>query len=50
VAAAFAAQSQYPGLDQINLQLRASLAGAGLVNIVITLDGNAASTVTALIQ
>jgi uncharacterized protein (TIGR03437 family) len=50
VSAAFAAQSQYPGLDQINLQLPATLAGAGLVNIVITVDGNTANTVTVLIQ
>jgi uncharacterized protein (TIGR03437 family) len=50
VTAAFAAQPQYPGLDQINLQLPASLAGAGPVNIVISVDGNAANTVTTLIQ
>jgi uncharacterized protein (TIGR03437 family) len=42
----FGAQSQYPGLDQINLEVPASLAGAGLVNLVITVDGQAANTVT----
>ena len=47
----FGAQSQYPGLDQVNLgPLPASLAGAGRVNIVITADGEAANTVTAAFQ
>ncbi|HLI85907.1 MAG TPA: Ig-like domain repeat protein [Bryobacteraceae bacterium] len=43
-------QGQYPGLDQINLQLPASLVGAGTANIAITANGQAANTVTALIQ
>jgi uncharacterized protein (TIGR03437 family) len=45
------AQSSYPGLDQINLgPLPASLAGAGTVNLVVTVDGQAANTVTLAIQ
>jgi large repetitive protein len=44
-------QPTYPGLDQINLgPLPSSLAGAGTVNIVITVDGQAANTVTVTIQ
>jgi uncharacterized protein (TIGR03437 family) len=42
----FGAQSQYPGLDQLNLQVPASLAGAGLVDLVVTVDGQPANTVT----
>jgi large repetitive protein len=44
------AQGTDLGLDQINLPLPNSLARAGTVNIVITADGQAANTVTALIQ
>jgi uncharacterized protein (TIGR03437 family) len=50
VPSVFAAQGQYPGLDQANAQLPHSLAGAGVVNIVITADGQAANTVTVTIQ
>jgi uncharacterized protein (TIGR03437 family) len=32
----FGAQGQYPGLDQINLQVPAELAGPGVVNLVVT--------------
>jgi uncharacterized repeat protein (TIGR01451 family) len=47
----FGAQGAYPGLDQINLgPLPASLAGAGLVNLVITVDGQVANTVTVSFQ
>jgi uncharacterized protein (TIGR03437 family) len=46
----FGAQGQYPGLDQIDLSLPRSLAGAGLVNIVITADGQTANVVTTAIQ
>ena len=35
----FAAQGQYPGLDQVNLQIPRSLAAAGTVNIVIYTGG-----------
>ncbi|MCP4249222.1 MAG: hypothetical protein GY778_19435, partial [bacterium] len=45
------AQSQFPGLDQANLgPLPASLAGAGEVDIVLTVDGLPANTVTVMIQ
>ena len=51
LTAVFAAQSQYAGLDQINLgPLPGSLAGAGLVHIVITADGNTANPVTVVFQ
>lgn len=39
------AQSQYEGLDQINVLLPASLAGRGEVDLVLTADGKAANTV-----
>ena len=42
----YGAQSQFPGLDQVNLEVPRSLAGAGLVNLAITVDGAAANTVT----
>jgi uncharacterized protein (TIGR03437 family) len=45
VTAQVAAQGTYPGLDQINLLLPSSLAGAGSVNIVITVDGQTANKV-----
>jgi uncharacterized protein (TIGR03437 family) len=38
-------QSQYPGLDQVNVELPPSLAGAGQVNVTVTIDGVAANTV-----
>jgi uncharacterized protein (TIGR03437 family) len=45
------AQGSYDGLDQINLgPLPADLAGAGVVKLVITADGQAANTVTLNIQ
>jgi uncharacterized protein (TIGR03437 family) len=37
------AQPQYPGLDQINVLLPPSLAGAGDVMILVTVDGQAAN-------
>jgi uncharacterized protein (TIGR03437 family) len=47
----FGAQPTNPGLDQINLgPLPTSLAGAGQVNIVVTVDGETANTVTVTIQ
>src|SRR5579871_2253052 len=48
--ALFAAQGQYPGLDQINLQLPHTLSGSGTVPIVVTADGQPANTVTVTIQ
>jgi uncharacterized protein (TIGR03437 family) len=44
------AQSQYPGLDQINVVVPRSLAGAGEVPIVLTLDGQTANVVTLSVQ
>jgi hypothetical protein len=46
----FGAQGQYAGLDQINIVLPRSVAGAGLVNIRISADGQAANSVTVAIQ
>jgi uncharacterized protein (TIGR03437 family) len=39
-------QSQYPALDQINVVVPHSLAGAGEVPIVLTIDGQTANVVT----
>jgi uncharacterized protein (TIGR03437 family) len=49
VPVVYAAQPQYMGLDQINLQLPPTL-GAGPVSITITADGRTANTVTAMVQ
>jgi uncharacterized protein (TIGR03437 family) len=47
----YGAQGSYAGLDQVNLgALPASLAGAGVVNLVVTADGKAANTVTVAFQ
>ena len=43
-------QFAYPGLDQVNIRLPQSLAGAGLVDIVLTVDGKTANTVKIFIQ
>jgi uncharacterized protein (TIGR03437 family) len=39
-------QSQYPALDQMNVIVPHSLAGAGEVPIVLTVDGETANVVT----
>ena len=39
-------QFQYVGLDQVNVTLPKSLRGAGQVNVILTVDGQAANTVT----
>jgi len=39
-------QPQYPGLDQVNIIIPRSLAGAGEVPITLTLDGQTANVVT----
>ncbi len=39
------AQGQYAGLDQINFQIPAALAGRGVVDLVITIDGRASNSV-----
>jgi uncharacterized protein (TIGR03437 family) len=41
-----AAQSQFAGLDQINVLLNRNLAGRGNVDLVLTVDGQVANTVT----
>jgi uncharacterized protein (TIGR03437 family) len=47
----YGAQGGYDGLDQINLgPMPANLAGAGVVKLVITADGQIANTVTLNIQ
>jgi uncharacterized protein (TIGR03437 family) len=46
----FGAQGQDPGLDQINLQVPNILAGSGLVNLVITVGGQAANTVAVVVE
>lgn len=47
VPVAFAgAQGEFAGLDQVNLQLPATLRGRGEVTITITADGQASNTVT----
>jgi uncharacterized protein (TIGR03437 family) len=47
----FGAQGSDEGLDQVNLgPLPASLAGAGVVNISISADGQPANPVTVSIQ
>lgn len=39
-------QNQYPGLDQVNLQVPTSLANAGAVQIQLVVDGKAANAVS----
>lgn len=39
-------QNQYPGLDQVNVIIPRSLAGAGEVPVVLTIDGQTANAVT----
>lgn len=39
-------QPQFPGLDQVNVALPLSLRGSGEVNVVLTVDGQTANTVT----
>ena len=46
-----AAQSQYPGLDQVNVgPLPRTLAGKGESNLVLQVDGRTANTVTVNIK
>lgn len=44
------AQGTFLGLDQVNFQIPASLAGAGNVDLVMTLDGKTSNTVKLRIQ
>jgi uncharacterized protein (TIGR03437 family) len=39
-------QPEYPGLDQVNVQLPLALRGSGESNVVLTVDGRAANPVT----
>ena len=43
-------QSQYAGVDQLNVQIPNSLAGSGTVTIQVTVDGVAANPVNVVIQ
>lgn len=43
-------QGQFPGLDQVDVALPASLQGAGQVNISLTVDGQASNVVTLTFQ
>jgi uncharacterized protein (TIGR03437 family) len=44
------AQGQYPGFDQVNLQLPNQLGGAGSVNLVLTVDGQLSNAVQIAVQ
>ena len=44
------AQSQFPGLDQVDILIPASLAGSGIVSVILTADGITAITVYVSIQ
>jgi uncharacterized protein (TIGR03437 family) len=44
------AQGQYEGFDQMNVQLPSNLAGAGVVNVVATVDGLQANVVQIQLQ
>ena len=43
-------QPSYAGLDQVNLTLPVSLSGSGVVNLVMTVDGQTSNVVTIDIQ
>ena len=43
-------QPQYPGLDQVNVPLTLSLRSSGVSNVVLTVDGQTANTVTITVQ
>jgi uncharacterized protein (TIGR03437 family) len=44
------AQTQYAGLDQVDVVIPGSLAGAGEVPVVLTVDGQTANVVTVNIK
>ena len=44
------AQGQYPGFDQVNIQLPVTLQGKGTANVVVTVDGHPSNTVQIAIQ
>ncbi len=43
-------QPEFPGLDQVNVQLPLSLRGSGESNVVLTVDGQTSNAVTITIQ
>lgn len=43
-------QTQFPGLDQINVQIPASLKGRGVVDVVFTIDGVTTNPVTITVK
>jgi uncharacterized protein (TIGR03437 family) len=43
-------QPQYPGLDQVNVQLPQNLAGSGTVSVILTVDGITANSLSIAIQ
>ena len=44
------AQSAFAGLDQVNVKLPRSLAGSGLVDVLLTFDGQVANPARILIK
>ncbi len=46
----YAAQSEYAGLDQVNVELPRTLAGAGVVELQLALDGKLANPVVVLLK
>jgi uncharacterized protein (TIGR03437 family) len=44
------AQGGFPGLDQVNVQIPASLAGRGVVEVQLIVDGHAANVVDVMVQ
>lgn len=44
------AQPTYPGLDQVNISIPASLSGTGAANVVLIVDGQISNTVMIAIQ
>jgi uncharacterized protein (TIGR03437 family) len=43
-------QSQFPGLDQVNVGLPLNLRGSGETDLILTVDGQPANTVRVNIQ
>ncbi|MBI1354036.1 MAG: hypothetical protein GC160_06800 [Acidobacteria bacterium] len=43
-------QNQFPGLDQINIELPKSLRGAGVVSVIVEVEGEAANTLQVRIR
>jgi uncharacterized protein (TIGR03437 family) len=43
-------QSEYPGLDQVNLKLSPALRGRGTVDISLTVDNKAANSLTMAVK